>query len=161
VLHGLGGADQIISFGGADSLFGDEGNDILHYHAAALLIDGGAGASDTLYLAGVSLDLTAVADTIIKDIEVVRFASNTEAIGQAHILTLNATDVLAMSSTTDFLQILGHNDDTVNLTGGGWQNEGVFLAEFQRYTNGAATVLVGLDLTDPLNPSLVTTVNLT
>jgi Ca2+-binding RTX toxin-like protein len=165
VLHGLGGADQIISFGGADSLFGDEGNDILHYHAAALLIDGGAGASDTLYLAGtaatVTLDLTAVADNIIKDIEVVRFASNTEAIGQAHILTLNAADVLAMSSTTDFLQILGHNDDTVNLTGGGWQDEGVFLAEFQRYTNGAATVLVGLDLTDPLDPSLVTTVNLT
>ncbi len=164
VLHGLGGADQIISFGGADSLFGDEGNDILHYHAEAVLIDGGAGPSDALYLVGtaaiVTLDLTAVADNIIKDIEVVRIASNTEAIGQAHVLTLNAADVLAMSSTTDFLQILGHNDDTVNLSGGGWQDQGVFLAEFQRYTNGAATVLVGLDLTNPLDPSLVTTVNL-
>lgn len=164
-LSGLGGADQIISFGGADRLFGGEGNDILHYHAEAVLIDGGAGASDTLYLVGtaatVTLDLTAVADTVIKDIEVVRFASNTEAIGQAHVLTLNAADVLAMSSTTDFLQILGQNDDTVNLTGGGWQDQGVFLAEFQRYTNGGATVLVGLDLTNPLDPSLVTTVNLT
>lgn len=150
VLHGHAGDDQLIGNGGQDSLFGDEGSDILHYQSDALIIDGGAGGSDSLYLVGtaaiVTLDLTVIADTLIKDIEIVRFASDTEAPNQAHVLTLNASDVLAMSSTTDFLQIQGAADDTVNLAGGGWTKDvGLFLNAFQGYTNGSAHVLMSLD----------------
>lgn len=147
VLHGQLGADQIIGGGGADRLFGDGGNDLLHYEISATTIDGGAGDSDTLYLvandaSSVTLDLTAVADTLIKDIETVRFASNTEAVNQSHTLILNASDVLALSTTTDFLQIFGEADDTVQLTGGGWSKDAGFFLNFQGYTNGDAHVLV-------------------
>ena len=146
-LHGQLGADQIIGGGGADRLFGDGGKDLLHYAASAVVIDGGAGDSDTLYLvandaASVTLDLTGMIARVIIDIETVRFASNLEAVNQSHTLKVNATDVLALSSTTDFLQIFGEADDTVQLSGGGWSKDNGFFLNFQGYSNGNAHVLV-------------------
>ena len=149
VLHGQLGADQIIGGGGADSLFGDGGNDLLHYEAGAVIIDGGVD-SDTLYLvandaSSVTLNLTLPADVIIKDIETVRFASDLEAINQSHTLRVNASNVLDLSTTTNFLQIFGEADDTVQLTGGGWTQDTGTILNFQGYTNGDARVRVGLN----------------
>jgi Ca2+-binding RTX toxin-like protein len=154
VLHGLDGNDQLIGGLGHDSLFGDGGDDILHYSANATLIDGGAGANDILFLVGqaatVSLDLTAISDALIKDIEVILFASSSDAPGQAHTLKLNAGDVLALSSTTDSLFIEGEADDVVELTGGGWTKDVALTGNFQGYTNvtgnGTAHVLFNLDI---------------
>ena len=123
---------------------------MLHYEASAVIIDGGVGDSDTLYLvandaSSVTLDLTGIIDTVIKDIETVRFASNLEAINQSHTLIVNASDVLALSSSVDFLQIFGEADDTVQLTGGGWTKDDGTIRNFQAYSNGAAQVLIGLN----------------
>lgn len=147
VLSGLGGNDQLIGGGGADHLLGGEGSDILHYSASAVEIDGGGGF-DALYIVGVGVanvdvDLTGVAGSIVKDIEVVLFASNDDAINQSHSITLGINDVLAMSSTTDILKVIGEADDTVHLNGAGWTKNAVSgEVGFQDYHNGSAVVRI-------------------
>ena len=147
ILHGGQGDDEIKGLGGADSLFGDEGDDLLHYSSAATLIDGGANGvlGDALILTGagpnVTLDLTTIADTVIKGVETIGFAAS-----QAHTLTMNATDVLALSDTTDLLKVFGEVDDAVNLTGGGWSKDAGTVGSFQGYTAGGAHVQIDLDI---------------
>ncbi len=149
VLHGLDGVDQLIGGGGADSLFGDGGDDLIQYEASAVVIDGGTGNFDTLFLGGptadVTLDLNGLAGTVVKDIEIIRFASNSEVVNQTHSLFATASDVLALSSTIDKLTVLGEADDTVHLTGGGWTKDSVTGANLQGYTNTGAGAHVDID----------------
>lgn len=151
VLSGLGGNDQLIGGGGADHLLGGEGSDILHYSASAVEIDGGAG-TDVLYIVGVgvadvSVDLTGVAGSTVKDIEIVLFASNGDAINQSHSITLGLNDVLAMSSSTDILKVIGEADDSVHLDGAGWTKNAVSgEAGFQDYSNGSAVARIDTDI---------------
>ena len=156
VLNGGQGADKIIGGGGADTLLGDEGNDTLHYEISAILIDGGVGSADTLFLTGegasISLDLTAVANNILVGIENIRFAPNSDAPNEAHTLKLTASDVLDLSNVSDTLLVQGEADDTVQMTGGGWSqsNSGpVLLSDgqlYQSYRNGAASTLIDTDI---------------
>ena len=154
VLHGELGNDEIDGFGGADSLFGDAGDDLLFYRPLVAHIDGGANevGGDTLFLKGtggnITLDLTTLANDIVIGIEKIEFASNLSAPGEAHTLTLNANDLLALSDTTDIVKVLGESDDTVNLTGGGWSKDVGINGLFQGYTNttGGAHIDIDLDI---------------
>jgi len=98
---------------GNDTLIGGSGDDVLIWDSADGSVQGGTGL-DTLRVsgAGVTLDLAAVADSVITDIEIVDITG-----AGNNTLSLSATDVLAISSTTDVLRVDGNQGDSVNAAG--------------------------------------------
>lgn len=166
LLFGDGGNDLLIGYYGDDTLNGGSGNDNLNGGKNDDVLDGGTGVDkyigdygndtlifdigeitsagshnagrdfDTLQLRGVgTLDLTVKANNNFLGIEQIDMddpASQT--------LRLNATDVLALSDTTNTLRVLGDSNDTVDVssdfgfagTSGG----------FDVYTSGSAVLLV-------------------
>jgi hypothetical protein len=148
-LDGRGGADLLVGGGGDDSLRGGIGADTLRSGSGSDhlawdtddAIDGGTGV-DTLFVAeaDVQLDLAGRAGKSIVDIEridLTRSGDNT--------LVLRAQDVLALSSSTDMLWVLGDAGDSVTLAGE-FNDLGVFEGGFHKYQSGAAIVLLDPDI---------------
>lgn len=135
-----GGAGNDILNGGAgtDRLLGGDGNDTLVWGGAGDLYNGGAG-TDMLRITPASLDLTFVSNTRLVNLEQIDLRSG------AHTLTLNESDVLAMSPT-DAIRILGDAMDTVNIAG--MQSGPSDLGNgYFRYTIGSATLDIDSDIT--------------
>ena len=157
ILHGNDGADRIVGGGGADRLFGDDGNDTLSYEASAVRIDGGAGNGDALFVTGATsethtnFDLTVIGDGVLTGLEVIRFAVNDEVASHTYTLKLTASDVLAMSDTTDTLIVTGETGDTVQMTGGSWMmGPDQILSDgknYHAYSDGGAQLLIGEHIT--------------
>lgn len=139
VLDGNRGNDTLDGGAGNDTLIGGLGDDVLVWDAADGSVQGGAG-TDTLRIegGGVALDLTAIANTVITDIELIDLTGTGN-----NTLTLALADVLAISSTTDLLTVDGNAGDAVNLQGT-WVNGGG--AGYTSYTQGLATLLVDSDI---------------
>jgi Ca2+-binding RTX toxin-like protein len=155
-LQGLGGDDTIVGLGGNDSLSGGDGNDSLAgdagadrllggngddsltWHSADGLVDGGAG-TDTLRVAG-SLNLLRVDNGVVVDMERISLAGN-----GANRLTLNARDVLDISSTINNLRVLGEAGDIVDARGS--FVELLEVGGYARYRSGAATLWIDSDIT--------------
>jgi Ca2+-binding RTX toxin-like protein len=144
VLIGGGGNDSLISDGGPDVLIGGQGNDILAVPDSAFSstrrLLGGNG-TDTLRVDGhgVNLDLTRIQDNRIVDIEVVDITGS-----GSNSLTLDAGEVLKISSHSNTLTVRRNFDDQVNI-GNGWilgsvthKGQDSFLV----FTQGAAKLLV-------------------
>jgi hypothetical protein len=76
-------------------------------------VDGGGGV-DTLKLDGadLTLDLTKISNTRIQDIEIIDIRGSGN-----NILELNLNDLLAASTSTNILKVLGNSGDTVNTLG--------------------------------------------
>lgn len=143
VLEGGTGNDFLSGHrSGADILRGQGGNDTLLWSAGDR-INGGTG-TDTLEMVFMEdaqhLDLTTEPDNRIVNIERIdlRDGSNT--------LTLGRQDLLALSSSTDRLKVLGDSGDSVDIVGA-FTDEGVS-GNFHRYRIGAAILLVDTDITD-------------
>ena len=153
VIDGLDGDDRILSRGGNDTIDGGSGNDNLDGGAGSDILLGGDGA-DVLTWRGTGdvrisgdggedtlkcgdLDLTAVANNLIQDVEVIACKSSK--------LKLSSTDILDLSSTTDTIKILGNASSSVNIVGA-FVDEGVHDG-FHHYKIGAATLLVETDIT--------------
>jgi Ca2+-binding RTX toxin-like protein len=154
VINGLGGDDRILSNGGNDTidggsgsdtldggagsdiLLGGDGDDILTWRGADDVRISGDGGEDTLKCG--DLDLRAVANNLIQDIEIIKCKSST--------LTLNSADLLDLSSTTDTLKVLGNENTSVNIVGS-FVDEGIHDG-FHRYGIGAGTLLVETDITN-------------
>ena len=124
--------------GGADSLDGGLGDDILVWDAIDPTIDGGTG-NDTLRVDSGDADLTAFGGAI-SGIEVIDLESDTGA----NTVTLTAADVLDISDT-DTVTITGDGADSVE-AGSGWTDGGI-AGGFHTYTQGLATLLVDTDVT--------------
>jgi hypothetical protein len=153
-LKGLGGDDVLTGNGGADTLNGGAGNDTLLggnsadeliYDAADGSVDGGAG-TDTLKVngAGVVLDLTAIADDVIQNIEQISLTGSGN-----NTLRLTGQDVVAISSTTDTLRVDGNAGDVVTTADGGWvfdQNVVLGAQTYAQYLRGDATLRVDTDI---------------
>jgi Ca2+-binding RTX toxin-like protein len=147
--YGGGGSDRITTGGGSDTLDGGagddqlkagSGNDTLYWQASDSVVDGGAG-TDTLRLKSGNLDLTAIGNAIIQDIERVNLTNAGD-----NRLTFREQDILDLSSSTDTLKVLGSVGDSVNIVGN-YVDEGVS-GGFHRYGVGAATLLVDTDIAD-------------
>jgi Ca2+-binding RTX toxin-like protein len=137
VLTGNAGKDVLDGKGGADFLKGSAGNDTLVWQAADRF-DGGAG-TDTLKVNAGNLNLTRIVDAKIRNVEQIDMTG-----GNGNTLTVNASDVLALSNSTNTLRVLGNDGDTVDL-------QGVFSdlgasAGFHKYRSGAAILLVENDI---------------
>ena len=150
VLVGGLGNEILVGGGGLDVLRGGEGDDILVVADASFRrVDGGTGASggngDTLRLASGSLNLTTVADNKIEGIERIDLSASGSG---ANALTLQLSDVLNISETSNTLTLIGGTSegDTVNVTDGSWTNQGSS-GGFTQYTTGAATLLIDDDIT--------------
>jgi len=140
VINGNGGNNVLDGAGGADTLNGQGGNDTLIWHVADTLINGGAG-EDTLQVTSGSLNLTTIGNGKILNVEQIDLTG-----GGTNVLTLNTQDVLALSTTTNTLKVLGDAGDSINIVPG-FTDQGVS-GGFHRYTFGGATLLVDLDITN-------------
>src|SRR5688572_2247265 len=133
-----GGNDTLDGGAGDDRLEGGGGNDTLYWQASDSRVDGGSG-NDTLRIKSGSLDLTAIDNAIIEDVETVNMTN-----GANNRLTLREQDILDLSTSTDTLKVLGTAGDSVNIVGG-YVDEGV-ASGYHRYGVGAATLLVDTDI---------------
>jgi hypothetical protein len=144
LLSGGAGADTLDGGAGADELVGGLGKDTLIWDAADWAANGGSG-TDTLRLAGagLTLDLAAVPDEKIVDMEFISLSGT----GDNNLL-FTAGDVLTLSSTSDTLRVNGNAGDSVS-AGTGWLYTGNIASSGQtyaRYTQGAAVLQVDTDI---------------
>jgi Ca2+-binding RTX toxin-like protein len=158
-LSGGAGDDTLVGGNGSDALFGGPGNDllfILYTGESVLHGEGGNDTldwSDTLILANggrgrdqldvhfQDFDLRAVSNDRLVDIEIINFTDS-----ERHQLTLTRKEILAMSSTTDTLTVLGDRGDSVDIVGP-YRDLGVS-GDFHRYKLGDAILLVDTDIKD-------------
>jgi hypothetical protein len=152
--------DTLLGNGGADVLRGGQGNDSISVLDTTFLrIDGGTGF-DTLRVdgAGIQLNLRAMADNRITGIEQIDLTG----LGNNSLL-LSVADVLALSETSNTVQILRNDGDTVDI-GTGWSLTNVQLLNgrtFNTFRQGLATLIVqavaeGAPWQNPSNPLDVT-----
>jgi Ca2+-binding RTX toxin-like protein len=136
VLNGGAGNDSLNGGAGNDKLNGGVGDDILVWGSTDTH-DGAAGI-DTLKITAGNLNLTAVVNSRIKNIEQIDMTGSNN-----NTLTLNMDEVLAISSSTDTLTVLGNVGDVLSAAGfvQGADSDGL-----RTYTNGATTLLVDQDL---------------
>lgn len=136
-LTGNAAANVLDGAAGSDTLQGGGGNDILVYDAADLVVNGGEGF-DTLRLTGggVALDLTALADTQLLNLDAIDLRGS-----GANSLALALGDVLALAPDGATLRVLGDADDALSSTLQGWQvNDSPFLLEGREVQSYLATL---------------------
>jgi inosine/xanthosine triphosphate pyrophosphatase family protein len=142
----VGGAGNDILDGrqGSDVLRGGDGNDSLVFDAVDTVRDGGAGI-DTLVVSGVgvTLNLPALANATLTNIEAINLTGSGN-----NTLIITAAEAVALSSTSNTVQVLGNAGDVVK-AGSGWSLAGVETTggqAFVRYTQGSAVLLVDADI---------------
>ena len=141
------GNDTVTGGGGADVIYAAEGNDTITISDTTFArIDGGSG-DDTLALdgSGLALDLTSIADSDLLGIETIDITGSGD-----NTLTLDVLEVLNSSDTSNTLTVIGNAGDWVNI-GSGWTWHATPSGTQQRFTQGAATLLVdaAVDTSEP------------
>ena len=144
-LDGGAGNDTLVGGAGADTLLGGDGDDALAYALPDGLVDGGAG-TDTLRIdgSGITLDLTGLAGTVIREVEGVNLTGSGN-----NTLTVSAQQVLDLSTTSNTLTVDGNAGDIVN-AGSGWTaglDQVTGANTYHSYTQNGATLLVDTDIT--------------
>jgi hypothetical protein len=135
------GNDTLTGRGGADVFNAGAGDDLIRVSNTTFRHVDGGGGTDTLAIlgGGRTLDLTALADNKITGIEEINITGNGD-----NTLELAKRDLLDLSDTTNRLRVQGNNGDTVNLDGA-W-NAGSISGGYQTYVQGAARILVDVDI---------------
>ncbi len=142
--------DTLIGNGGADVLVGGEGSDTLAISNLAFRRVAGGNGLDMLRLdgAGLSLNLTTLADSKLTDIEVINITGSGN-----NSLTLNVHEVLEISSSSNTLLVRRNAGDTINI-GSGWTqlaNQTFGSTTYNYYSQGAARL--GVEKTDNTAPT--------
>lgn len=137
-LTGNGARNVLDGKGNADTLKGQGGNDVLAWDPADTY-DGGGG-TDTLRVAGGNLNLLEIANSRIRNVEQIDIRG-----GGNNGLTLNLSDLLDISSSTNTLKVLGNAGDWVDISGS-FSSQGV-ASGFRTYKVGTGTLLIDTDIT--------------
>jgi Ca2+-binding RTX toxin-like protein len=139
ILSGRGGNDTLNGKAGIDYIYGGDGNDTIVWGQGDY-VNGEAG-TDTLRIASGSLNLTFLLNSWTVGIEQVNMIG-----GGKSVLTLNRADLLALSSETDTLAVLGSSGDKVDISG--TFTVGAPSGVFKTYNlGGGAMLLVESDVT--------------
>ena len=127
---------------GADVFYGGASDDIIQVSDLNFqLVDGGTG-NDILALAGSGLNLSlANVRGRISDIETIDLTGTGN-----NTLTLTPLDVLNLSDSSNTLKVDGNAGDHIVGLGSDWTNGGI-QSGFHTYTDGAAVLLVGVNVT--------------
>ena len=130
------GNDILVGNGGADVLVGGAGDDTLSVSSLGFARAMGGGGTDTLSLAGsgMTLDLAAIANTKLQDIERIDLTGTGN-----NTLRLTALEVRNLSATSNTLRVLGNAGDVVAFDDAGWVRGGD-LPGFTGWSNGQARV---------------------
>ena len=137
------GDDTLLGNGGADVLLGAGGDDVLSVADLTFVrIDGGSG-TDTLALSGegITLNLSAIADTRIQNIERIDLTGS-----GANKLQLTALEVLNLSTTTNILKVDGNTGDIAFFSGEAWKR-GTTSGGYTSFSKGQAMVMVNAAVT--------------
>lgn len=138
-LRGGAGNDNLNGGVGNDVLNGDGGNDTMVWQAGDTF--DGSGGTDVLRLAAGSLNLLTVANSAIMNTETINMAG-----GGSNRLTLDLSDVLDISSTTNILKVMGNAGDKVDIVPA--FTAGAVSGDFRTYTiSGGGRLLVDTDVT--------------
>ncbi len=146
VMIGHRGSDTLFGNGGADSLRGGGGDDFLTIGDISFRhVDGGAG-EDTLRPGSAlsTLDLTTISDNKIEDIEIIDLGGS-----GPDTLTLQLSDLLNLSGTSNTLKVLGDADDAVSTAGQAFISGGQVVVggfTFNQFTLGQGVLLVDLNV---------------
>jgi len=119
------GNDTINGKGGADIYDAGSGNDLIRISDLNFkLVDGSSGDKDTLAVAAVdaNLDLTNFSGKIAGIERIYLYGQS----GSDSGVTLNATQLKALSDTTNKLIVNGNQGDYVHITDDGWQDKGIY-----------------------------------
>jgi hypothetical protein len=146
-LTGTAGADNVVAGrgddtlagnGGADVLIGGGGDDVIRVSGTGFARAMGGTGTDTLALdgAGLALDLEAIADTRLQEIERIDLTGSGN-----NSVRVTEREVLNLSSTGNALWVDGNAGDVADLAGGGWV-QGASSGGYTLYTKGAASVSV-------------------
>ncbi len=129
------------SLGRGDAAYGGAGNDRFEVVGMGFRrIDGGSGYDTiTMPLANMTLDLTDIRNDRIRNIEAIQLTSASQT------LVVTRSEVLAISSTTNTLDVRRNSAaSTINM-GRGWEFQGWQASQgvtYQVYTNGNATLRI-------------------
>ncbi len=144
ILIGGQGHDILSGGGGVDTLIGGAGDDRLGIGDSGFQrVDGGSGLDNlVLETTDMDLDLTMIANNRVEGIETIDMTG-----AGSNTLTLELSDILDTSDSTDPLTILGDASDAVvaDLSGQGFTSS--LAAGFTVYTDGLAELIVN-DLVD-------------
>ncbi len=130
------GNDTLIGDGGADVLIGGAGDDVLRIADTDFERVAGGSGTDTLALdgGGLVLNLRAIADTRIRDIERIDLTGSGD-----NRLQLAAREVVNLSGSSNTLRVLGNAGDKVSFSDTGWVR-GATAGGFTTWSNGQARV---------------------
>ncbi|WP_155706647.1 calcium-binding protein [Gloeocapsopsis dulcis] len=146
ILIGGLGNDTLRAGRGSDVIYGGAGDDVLIFGPWNRRMDGGSG-TDTLAIeiSNMTMDLTAIPKNRITGIEIIDLTGTGN-----NRLKLTRLDLLNLSDTTNQLIVKGTAGDVVTSTHQGWLFDGTTTLDsnqYDRYTSGAATLLVDTDIT--------------
>ncbi len=135
------GNDTLLGAGGADVLIGGQGNDVLTISDLNFRRVVGGTGQDTLKFEGngLPLNLTAIRDNRIQDIETIDMTG-----AGTNTLTLTAREVLNLSSHSNTLIVRRDYNDVVD-RGAGWTqlpNEIIGQIAFEVFQQGSATLKI-------------------
>jgi len=146
-LIGGGGDDTLNGLGGNDVLIGGAGNDTLIYDAAdTLKIDGGNGFDTLRLMAGNSLNLTAIKEGLISNIERIDAQTDTAA----NVITLALRDLIDITEGAHTLVIDGGSTDSVTFTSSLFVANGTQAVggeTYNLYTLSGTAVLIDQNIT--------------
>ncbi len=150
------GDDTMNGGGGADVFYGGEGDDNINVSDLDFqLVNGGAG-SDTLALAGNSLNLNlSNIHGKVSSIEAINLTGKGN-----NTLALTAVDLLNLSDSSNSLTVDGNAGDRVFGLDSDWTDGGIS-GNYHLYTHGTAELLVGISVITVFPvPSVINLVNL-
>jgi hypothetical protein len=126
-LVGNAGNDTLVGNGGWDVLLGGAGNDLMKVADNTFFkIDGGTGVDTLEFTQAATMDLTALRNDLVNNVEIFNLGNGNQNITLNHIDVLSITgDANTAISNPSYqkghvLAIAGSASDVVNLTGGDW-----------------------------------------
>jgi Ca2+-binding RTX toxin-like protein len=137
-LSGAGGNDTLDGGSGDDLLLGGAGNDRLVWGGSVNDRFDGGSEVDTLRTSS-SLNLTRVSNANIKNVEQIDLS-----VRGAQKLTLNSSDVLDLSGSTNTIKVLGTSADVVDIVGS--FTRGAASGDFRTFQVGSGILLVDIDV---------------